>query len=178
LTFNHYDVERLSCVLIEKPWSRITEIQGLFPVELHFSEVLNLELIRCVEQGVFQKVRCAQRAINQASFDIIRLECVRYGVDRQDYILQFHGRPGSLFLRPGHETMAHEQNYNLCFSARSLAITEHYRSGWDRFFQGRHMELLDAFETVWPVPSWGMPDFGQGRDGLIEMPSGPLQTGN
>lgn len=166
LKFNHYDVERLSCFFIENPWNRFEQIRTLFPVELMFLGVSDLELIRCVEQGVFQKIRCSQRAIDRSAFDICRLECVRYATDRQHYVLQFHGRPGHYLRRPGHETMAHEHNYSLCFSARGLDVSEGYRSGWECLFNGQHLDVLDAFEDVWPVPGWGMPTFENWLQGI------------
>ena len=157
---SHYDIGRLACELVDDPPGAWAVMRYAFPVTFRFAGVSELVILRSVEQGVYQKIRSAQRSIKRAVHDVISMDCVDYAADRQRYLLRLNGA-GSRFQRGAVGGCAYKNGYALCIEARALKVKEEYREGWLRMFSGKHLDILDRFEMVWPVPSWAMVDFEQ-----------------
>lgn len=86
--------------------------------------------------------------------------CVEYESEHQLYVLQFNGG-FRFFTRSGDDytNFASNDGYVLCIEAAGLTVEEGYRDGWNRLFKGQHLEILNAFDKVWPVTGWGVVDF-------------------
>ena len=159
VTFNHYDVQRLASMLLEKAdaWR---SLQATFPVTLRFGGVSQLEIHRIIENGVYQKIRTSQRALRLA--DISEMQCVHYEAEVQHYVLQIHGAGTPYNRYRGQDRHGwYTNSYYLCIAAPQLEANERYREGWIKVFDGKNLDILDAFESVWPVPRWSMKDFSR-----------------
>ncbi len=168
VTLNHYDVARLASVVLEDAaaWPRL---RSAFPVGLRFEGISELLILRIVEQGVYQRIRSRQRSIACVVNDVIQMECIAYTPSQQHYILEFNGlgRPFSRNLaRP---PSPYNDGYAFCIQATDLVVNEHYRQGWKHVFDGKNLDVLDAFEQVWPVPAWGKSNFEEWIGNLREQ---------
>lgn len=155
LTINHYDVERLAYTIENRPRRAM---RRSFPVILRFGAISELAVVRAVEQGVYQKIRCSQPTIAPRLLDVVRIECLHYEEGCQRYVLSLNGTQ-SRFRRGKDQDHWFMNTYHVCVQAAELAIDERYRPGWVRLFGADRLDLLDAFEKVWPVPRWNVPDF-------------------
>lgn len=157
LTFNHYDVQRLASKILGTPDAWLL-LQATFPVTLCFRAVSQLEIHRVIENGVYQKIRASQRSLPIK--DVSEMQCVHYEPGLQRYVLQIHGAgtPYNRYRRQ-HRHAWYTNSYYLCIAASQVEVHEQYREGWIEALDGKHLDILDRFEQVWPVPRWSMNDF-------------------
>lgn len=158
VTLSHYDIRRLACTLMEGQghWA---SLRHEFPVTLRFSGVTELLILRRVEQDVYQKIRANQSSVADAVRDVCQMECVGFEPGKQQFVLEIHGRGRGYRRGRKHHAFSYNDDYIFCIEAESLEVDARYRQGWTEHFGGRHLDILDDFESVWPVPGWGMPDF-------------------
>jgi hypothetical protein len=158
ITISHYDVGRLACEITDKPidWQ---SMRLLFPVTLRFVDVTEMHVVRRIEHGVYQCRRASINSIEHSLCDVIRFECLHWETTIERYVLRLNGR-GMPFLRGKMPRFfSTEDDYSILIECKELQVEEHYRDGWSLYFDGKHLDVLDAFENVWPVPHWSMPDF-------------------
>lgn len=158
VTISHYDVGRLACEVTRKPidWQAM---KLMFPVTLRFVGVSELHALRRIEHGVYQSIRASLNSIEHSLCDVIRTECLFIEPGLERYVIQLNGR-GMPYLRgkmPRFFCTA--DDFSILIECNTLQVEERYRDGWVRYFEGSHLDILDAFESVWPVPTWSMPDF-------------------
>lgn len=153
LTVNHYDIERLAYMF---QGEESCNLRSAFPVTFRFNGVSEFVVLRAVEEGVYQKIRHSQSSFAETLWDVVRLECVQFTTDEQHYVLDFNFSRG--FSRSA-QRVGGACGLTVCLVARSLGVTEGYREGWGRAFKRRRLEVLDAFDEVWPVTGWSMRDF-------------------
>jgi hypothetical protein len=161
LKLSHYDIGRLACKFVENPRMSWPVLRLAFPVTLRFEGISEYVVLRCVEQGVYQNIRNARRSVGRSVDDVVRMECVFYEPNLQRYILRVNGAIRYRIRRGNQTGFSFNNEYVLCIEAAAVTVKEGYREGWTRVFKGEHLDVLNAFESVWPVTSWGMQDFEQ-----------------
>lgn len=154
LTVNHYDIERLAYMF---QGEESCNLRSAFPVTFRFDGVSEFVVLRAVEEGVYQKIRHSQSSFAETLYDVRRLECVQFTADAQQYVLQVHHGPR--FFSRSAQRVGGACGLTVCLVGRSLSVTEGYREGWARAFSGKRLDILDAFDEVWPVSSWSLRDF-------------------
>jgi len=129
----------------------------LFPVEFSFVGISELNILRAIEQDVFQKVRHSHRDLSKRLNDVCDMHCLNYSTERQRYLLTLHGETRSGFQRkPYCEVQPFTNDYYVFVECRALHVAERYREGWRRAFGNRYLDVMKGWDEVWPVPRWGV----------------------
>ena len=157
VTFNHYDVWRLACVLDEnRPWRRLA---GTFPVILNFSAVTDLEVVRFVEQGAYQKIRASMRDLTRKGLDIRTIICLCAEPSHLAFLFVVQGL-GNPFRRSKKQAAnPYVDSYYIAFRCAAVGLDERYRDGWIKSMGIDTVRILDEFESIWPVPNWSICEF-------------------
>ncbi|MEZ0326727.1 MAG: hypothetical protein ACAH95_12570 [Fimbriimonas sp.] len=129
-----------------------------FPCTFSFEGVTEFAILRSIEQDVFQKLRHSQSNLRGRVRDVRRIACVSYEEGRERYVLALNG--WEMFKR-GKEFFAnpYSNQYNVLIECSRVNVNELCREGWEKLMNGEHLDVLEAFEELWPVPSWGVADF-------------------
>lgn len=154
LTLNHYDIERLAYMF---QGEESCNLRSAFPVTFRFDGVSEFVVLRAVEEGVYQKIRHSQSSFAETLYDVRRLECVQFTAGAQQHVLQVHH--GSRFFSRSARPVGGACGLTVCLAARSMGVIEGYREGWVRAFGGKRLDVLDAFDEIWPVSMWSVHDF-------------------
>lgn len=159
LTLCHYDVRRLACEFGGLyNWEALKQA---FPVTFRFEGVTELVVLRQVEQGAFQKIRCSQRSRARALLDVRRMECIHFEPELQRYCIAVHLRWDADFHRSGQLIHRQWPELYVLVESRRLSVVEGHREGWQRLYGEQNLGVLEAFDAVWPVTSWSAKDFAK-----------------
>ena len=155
LTINHYDVWRLACFAGLADWHKCDDA---FPITLRFSGVKEFYPLRIVEHGDWQMIQKSRRCVFDNFVDVGNFEMCAFSADEVVALMYFNG--GECYKRKRKLKEGWYNNeYKLCIHARKIDLEEHYREGWIKYCGEDSLPLLDKFESVWPVPAWGEPEF-------------------
>lgn len=90
--------------------------------------------------------------------DVRRMECIHFEPELQRYCLAVN-QGGPFFRRSGQIPSPQCSELVLLIESRKLVAVERYREGWLQMYGDEHLAVLEVFDAVWPVNSWGVPDF-------------------
>jgi hypothetical protein len=154
LTFGHHDIARLATVFTEDHinWNHVCDC---FPTRLIFEEVTEMFVIKQIEQGVYQRPRSPVQA-----HDIGRIWSTHVAPGEFDVVIDLRGAIEGGYRRSkrGPESW-YINDYDIFLTCRDIRVEENLRDLWIQMFDGHHLDVFDRFQSVWPVPRWGMNDF-------------------
>lgn len=157
LTVNHFDVWRLASCFAGHDWKSYART---FPVTYVFEGVHEVHVLRCAEEGAYQKVRASLSDLGTTLRDVLEIAKVGQPPAGPMFRLSIDNRKSGGFRRNSTLKLDVYGNwFEILIHCSALRIDDGSWEGWRRAFGPNADAVFRAFDDLWPVNTWGVPDF-------------------